>query len=614
MASGTIYGTTSNEQIVAKIEWSSVRYSENKSKVTAELYYKSENSTDTLSGTGFYFIYIGETHVSRNFVQTTIGDSWVLVASYSCAVSHDSDGTKSIQIKAEGAVDNILNSTSCTATVELDDLITPSAITVAEDVMLGESCAVKWTPASASYRYKLTFSLGDWSYTTEVLHPNTTSDVTYTDYILPLSVAEQIPNAKNGKMTVLLYTYSDSAATVQIDEAFSSSFTVTVPDSDETRPAVSMEIVPVTSLPSPFDTMYIQGYSKVKAEYSTEGKYGASIKNFAMSVLGREYSSPYTSEYLSFSGTHTVKGRATDSRGYYSEVTEDVTVIPYSKPRIIAAQGESKVIATRCDADGAVSEKGTYLKIKAKRSYSPVEQNGNQCNFCEIQYRYKHEEGSYSSWLTILASDSLDSDEVETEALLGGAMSLRKTYTVQVRAIDDVGMYSYTTIAIPTERVYMHRAGSKNSLGFGKYAEEENTIDVSDEITTKFRGKVEFAGEKWEELGRSSDVGDAEADYGRCGSTGCQYRVCAGNRHVYVSFNCAVTYNGTSITVNSATIPEAYRPPKNVYAICIAEGDFAARISVTSEGNVMIDRIFDLSNQATEFAVSWMDGYIDYWI
>ena len=60
MASGTIYGSTNNQYIDAKIEWSSTpTTATNSSKVTAALYYKRNNTGYETYGTGTFSISIG---------------------------------------------------------------------------------------------------------------------------------------------------------------------------------------------------------------------------------------------------------------------------------------------------------------------------------------------------------------------------------------------------------------------------------------------------------------------------------------------------------------------------------------------------------------------------
>ena len=431
-------------------------------------------------------------------------------------IEHDSDGSKAVSITVDvhgyTVDENSGNGwhVSASKNVTLTTIPRASAITSAGDVTLGNKCSVKWTPKAAAFLYKLKFSLGDWSYTTGAIHPNQTSAYTYTGYTIPLAVAEQITGAKTGTMTVKLYTYSGSGATDQVGDADSATFTVTVPDNDSTKPAVTMTLAPVSSLADAFDGLYIQGKTKVKATLSATGKYDATIKSYSMKVDGTTYDSgdDYTSDYLANAGSITVNGYAKDSRGITGSTSKKITVIAYSKPKIVAASGESEVIAARCDADGNLSDSGTYLKIKAKRSYSPVNSGGVQHNFCKIRYRYKLESAaSYSSWTTILAGDSMDGDEIVTGALLGGVLAVDSTYLVQVQAIDDIGEYGYTTISVPTDKVYMHRDKIRRALAFGMYIQEDNCIDIAEDIKVRIRGPFEalFASTAEESDGNTVD-------------------------------------------------------------------------------------------------------------
>lgn len=611
MASGTINGSTGNEYIDSKIEWSSTaNNSANTSSVTAALYYKRNNTGFTTHGTGAFSITINGVKTSASKTLTITENAWVKAVEATVTVSHNSDGTKSVSISASGSISGTsLSSTTCSGTATLETIPRASTITSASNVTLGGKCSVKWTPLSKSFRYKLKFALNGWSYTTGAIHPNQTSAYTYTGYTIPLEVANELTSSKTGTMTVTLTTFSDSSASKKVGSASSKTFTVTVPNNTSTQPSVSMSLTPISSLGSTFSSLYIQGKSKVEATLSATGKYEADIKAYNIYVGGKTYGSPYQSEYLTTAGTVTVKGRATDTRGYYAEVTEDVTVIPYTKPRI-------KAEVDRCDASGNISDSGTYLKISAERSYSPVMSGGKQYNFCQIQYRYKVEGGSYSSWTTILASKSLGSNEVVTGALLGN-LSVQSTYLVQVRAIDDIGEYAYTTIPIPTDKVYMHRAGSIRSLGIGKYAEEENTFDIAEDITAKFRGDVQFLGEAWLPRALGTGVVESSVNSGRWGGTGVYYRVCAGGKHIYVAFNVSFTTSASTVRAESETIP--YPPDYDVYALCAVGFEDGSRgiatVSVSPRGRVNIYAVHKLPNAtlSTGDTVKWIDGYIDYW-
>lgn len=626
MASGTINGSTGNQYIDAKVEWSSsVDTTANKSTVTAALYYKRNNTGFTTSGTGTFSITINGEKTSANKTLTITNAAWVKAVEATVTVSHNADGTKSVGISATGSIpDTSLSSTSVNGTAKLDTIARASTIDSlsCETKYFNGKMTYKYTPKSASHYNRCVVALNIGGAYTQVktisLGQQTavqkTATVTLSEDELSI-IYKKLPNATSGVLRFTFRTYSDSGYSTQVGDAGYKEITLSIPNISATQPTATVTLSPVSSLSSPFDVLYIKGRSKIDVNFTNaEGKYGASIVSYQVSCLGKKYGSPYTTEYITTDGDVTVTATLEDSRGFTRTYTKTVTFLPYANPRIIPASGESEIICARCDSSGNLSDSGTYLKIKAKRSYSKAVSSGSQKNFCSIRYRYKAEGGSYSSWTTILATGAA-SDEVSTGALLGGALALTSSYVVQVGVVDTLGEEDTTTVSVPTDKVYMHRAGSINSLGIGKYAEDENTVDVSEDITSIFRGHVRFAGEAWINLGLSANVAESETNAGRWGGTGCYYRACAGDKHIYVAFNCAFTFSGSAIQVNAEPIPEAYRPDRNVYAICATGGRTVARILVNKSGNILVDwiQVIAAAEQTASSTVKWIDGYIDYW-
>lgn len=455
MASGTITGTTDNEYIAVKIEWSSERdYDLNASLVTAALYYKRLNEYVTY-GTGNFIIYIGSTNKGGGSKYITItDDGWVKAAEYSNMVHHNSDGYGEVEIRATGGIPGTsFTSTNISGTAILDTIARASTITSAGNTTLGKACSVKWTPLNKAFRYKLTFTLGDWSYTTGAIHPNQLTAYTYSMDI-PLEVANQLPKTNKGTMTVSLYTYSNSGATTQVGDKSSKTFTVTVPNNSDTQPTASMTLAAVNDLGSSFAGLYIQGRSQVQATITGTAKYGATIASRELVVEGGSYGSPYLSDYLSDSGRVSVAGNVEDSRGYASSVIQYITVLPYSQPSILPPSGENAIVCARCYADGTLAEDGTYLRIKARRSYSKVTASGVQKNFCTIRYRYRSEStNTYSAWVTLLAGSDTGADTVDSGAISGVVPSTETTYFVQVGVVDDLGETDAVQFTVPTDFV-----------------------------------------------------------------------------------------------------------------------------------------------------------------
>lgn len=470
MAIKTIYGTTSNQYIESAIDWDCTSNVEtNSSTVTAKLYYRRTNSGYTTSGTGSFSITIAGKTQSKTGVHLDISNAWVLAMTASVTVQHDPDGTKKITISAAGSLPpSSLTETYCSDTVTLDTIPRASVIDSASDVTLGNACNVKWTPLSASFRYKLKFAIGSWVGWSDIIHPNKTGTYTFTGYTIPIDVANQV-KTKTGTMIVTLYTYSDSGATSQIGSAASDIFTVTVPDIDDTRPALIINVSPVSDLSAPFDSMYIQGKSKVQAELDWNTQYGADAEDSNITVDGVVYGYPYESDYLTKDGIISVKGSVKDSRGHYGIEYQEITVIPYSKPFLQAASGERNIVVARCDSKGNLKDDGTYLKIKAKIGYEKVIVDGVQNNFGKIQYRYRIEGGPWSAWYTILDTESSTATEISTGALLNGALSIQTNYQVQVKAVDKLDESLPVTLSVPSENVYMDRPAGGQGMGLGGY-------------------------------------------------------------------------------------------------------------------------------------------------
>lgn len=489
MASGTITGSTGNEYIDAKVEWSSTpNTSTNNSKVTAALYYKRNNTGYTTYGTGTFSITINGTKTNATKQITITENDWVKAVEATVSVNHNTDGRKSIVISATGSISGTsLTSTSVSGTVSLDTI--PRASTI--DSL---SCATKYfngkltykyTPKSSSYYNRCNISLNLNGTYTSVKSINLgtqsasqkTATVTLSESELS-TIYNKLPKATKGVIRFTLRTYSDSGYSTQIGDAGYKELTLYIPNDTTTKPSVSASLAPSHSLTGDFASLYVQGKSKVKATITSSGKYGATIASQMMVVEGKTYDSSdsFTSGYLSGYGTIAVKITVTDSRGYSQTATKNITVLAYSNPKVVPASGEGAIICARCDANGNLSESGTYLKIKAKRSYSLCKLDGVQKNFCGLRYRYKKVGGAFSSWVTLLGAKTLTTEEVDT-IQMGGALAVTSSYVVHVDAVDVVGNHTYATFDIPTDKVYWHRAGSRNSLGLGKYAERDNALD-----------------------------------------------------------------------------------------------------------------------------------------
>ena len=143
----------------------------------------------------------------------------------------------------------------------------------------------------------------------------------------------------------------------------------------------------------------IQDYSRLTVTPGTAtARNGASIVSYSAVCSGVTKSNT-TGAALSLgtigtSGTRDITLTVTDSRGYTASVTQSVTVVPYSKPRV------SSVSLRR------TNDIETEMQLVFNGSISPITVDGTQKNsLLYARYRYKlTSTSSYNSYTSILGS------------------------------------------------------------------------------------------------------------------------------------------------------------------------------------------------------------------
>lgn len=475
--SGSVNNTTNTSKV--RILWESTQTGDSHNNYTRTAkYYVSINGG---AETEYSVSYTLPQNSTKAIVDTTL------------TITHKDDGTGTVRVRTWMDTSISAKVVELSKSLTLTTIARASSIYAVSNRYLGENCAVRWIPHSKSFRYKLKFSMGGWEQTTEAIHPNQTSSFLYTAYLIPLDAARQIPNDPIGTMTVTLFTYSDSNASVQVGSAYSEQFTVTVPDNIKTKPyTTAITLTPVSNLEGEFAGVYIQGLSKVKVTSTEKGQFDATIVEKSITVESKSYGSGsnYTSDYITGCGTVYVKLTLRDSRGLVNTATHPITVIPYLKPSVIRREIDTGIVCARCDVNGSLSDSGTYLRIRARRYFSPCMVDGVQKNFCGLRFRYKAASDSdFSSWQDLLLATNSTTEEVD-RILLGGALSATTSYVVQIDAVDSLSNDTYVTFDIPTGEAYIHRAGSIGSLGIGEYAEEANTISIAKNKSIRMKSNL----------------------------------------------------------------------------------------------------------------------------
>jgi hypothetical protein len=466
--SGSFSGSIVSGHYQLRVDWSQSKdVSANTSTVTCKMYLvndyslniNSRSNTCTIDGTDVAF--------TSSAISSTGTHS---LGSASKTVSHNSDGTKSITIKAVFNIQATISGTyyssiTASATITLDSIARASTVS-ATSVNMGSASTITITRASSSFTHTLTYTFGSTSGT--IATKTTSTSVSWTP---ALSLASQIPSATTGTCTITCTTYNGSTSI----GSKTCTLTLTVPST--VKPTISSLTAERVDgdVPSSWG-IYVQTKSKAKLTINgAAGSYGSTISSY--SISGGTYSSTassFTTGYLTSSGTITFTATVTDSRGRTSvAATVSISVAAYSVPSF------ASYLSQRASSDGTVNDDGTYIRGLISYSYASCSSNNTL-----TRATYYRKSGA-TSWTN--ASKSFSSGTAFTFG--GGAVSTESSYEVKYTLTD-----AFTTISVvdvvSTAAVVMDFKSGGKGVAVGKVSETDNCFEVSDAWDVKVYGML----------------------------------------------------------------------------------------------------------------------------
>ena len=484
---GTIYGTTSNKYITAKIEWSAVQsISNNTSTITATLYYcKSSTSTAATYGTLTGKIYIGSSSSSYSkSVTLNTNNTYVQIAQYTFTVDHSNDGTKNIDIYATGAISGTTLSSTTFETKDRSvtlDTIPRAAIlnslSCASSYLTG-ALTYKYTSATTSYYVKGNLDL-NINGTYIPIHSDTngkpastsqqTKSITLNDTQLQ-TIYSNLPNATQGTLRLTLSTYSDSNYKNQIGSSMYKEIVLLIPTSVKPQvgelsltPSAITLIDTQTGLPTDSTiSLLVQGKNQLTMlATNTKPGSGSTIAYYTfqayneLGTLFYENKVVSTSESqslalgpINYAGTLKFKVYATDSRGVTSSAVEKTMVsYAYEKPSITSFNISRSVI------NGV-----HYLKCEYSPQYSSI----NSKNTITVTMHYNNAQ--------IYCNDNA--------ATVNLGNNSGTTYKAYLAIRDALGGYAVTV----TQTIYgvaraMNVSADGTGIAFGKMAESNQLVE-----------------------------------------------------------------------------------------------------------------------------------------
>lgn len=377
-------------------------------------------------------------------------------------------GTKSATITYTLTTYN--GTASCGTKTYTATLSAPSAsLTVPSSFTMGTAKAISIIEQDAAFAHTITGTFGGQTVIFATKSTATSVNATWaTATFGPL-----IPTTKSATGTIKQTVYASSSSSVVV--AYNEyTTTVSVPS---TAPTASITTAVVTSLSSPFNTVYIQNNSQVKVSVSLSSPTGAYLDSASMTIDGvtkkysvsanvTSWSGNLTSNLLQTSGTRTITVKVTDKRGYSGTYTTTISVTAYSNPTISAASGESKVIIERSNSSGTADPAGSYLHLKFIRKISAITNNTGYVS-------YKVGSGT----ATTISTSTTGSVTINQTLNLG--WSEHNTYTVTVRVWDSVGYDVTRTVIIPSLNVTLDLRQGGLGVGVGMFSQGANRFDVA---------------------------------------------------------------------------------------------------------------------------------------
>lgn len=304
-------------------------------------------------------------------------------------VEHDNYGNKTIAVSLSTSIYTGVVSTY-NGNWELDSIPRQATITSAPDFNDTQLPTVTYSNPIGDKAEALEICIADdraWYAYVPYRPVNKTGTLSYT------FTADDVTALKNiaGNTLALTFVLRTKIGGEYLYHTVPKTFTVT--DNDDTKPSVYMEFFANNGdQQSILGDMYVQSKTRFHVALSAEGKYGANIDSYWVTIDGKTYNGhTVTIDGVSASGNVEVIGCAKDSRGFTGFNRQSIHVVEYSKPSVT-------VIAYRCNSSGEEDQEGAYMRVGFEATITDLD--GKNSASYTIRYGGTPITGSGTSYLS----------------------------------------------------------------------------------------------------------------------------------------------------------------------------------------------------------------------
>ncbi|MGT2683609.1 DUF859 family phage minor structural protein, partial [Streptococcus porci] len=381
-------------------------------------------------------------------------------------IGHNSDGQKSFSFSATfsgsgGYSPGRLN--VATGTMPLARIPRTSTVT-AGTVNFGSALTITIQRADSSFKHTVRY---EFAGKTGTIASNVDTSTSWT---VPLSFANDVPNANSRSGTIYVDTYSGSSK-IGTSQA---SFTGTVPA--EIKPLLSgvslsdgnsavQALIPETNI-------FVQVLSNIKVSFvGAMGSYSSTISGFKAEIVGKNQVTTEnggTLGFMNYNGTVTIRASVSDSRGRWSNpVDTKVTIMEYFAP----------ILSFSVARGGSLQD---VINVKRNARIAPLTVNGSQRNTMTLSfYVSRADMDSYGSELGKTTWTSL-SEIKESGLSLPGTYASNTSWKVKGVLKDKFTQNLVASIEIVgTEQVTL--SYDRYGVGVNKIR-ERGALDVNGDI------------------------------------------------------------------------------------------------------------------------------------
>lgn len=451
----------------------------NTSTVTAKLQLAGHYALYATALSGSYISVGG----SRTDYSTSISyggstTTTTVLATKTVTVSHNNDGTGSCNLSGAFVMNGTyrgysVGTMTVSSTITLPTIPRASGLTVPTSVNTGSALSGTVSPSSTSFNHKVELKIGSTVKQTLTLASGTNSF----SATIPHS---WFPSSTSGTVSVVLSTYSGTTFIASTTK----NVTANVPTS--VVPSISAFTAASSVTSGTFANLYVQGKTTAKLTATAAAGSGSSIASYAYSGSGintTAATNTATTSTLQASGTQTYTVTVKDARGRTASKTVSITVYPYAAPTI------GPVSVQRCDANGNLTESGTYAKYTVNSSYSTV----NAKNTRTVTVAYSSNNGtSYSAETTLQAAT--DTASTKTGVYGGGAFVISSAYVIRFTITDAYGATKTVTAPLQSaarpinirsngKGVSIGAMSTKDAFEVSMVADFNSTVNIDGDTT-----------------------------------------------------------------------------------------------------------------------------------